>query len=322
VQEVTPEMLERDVPDPERRTMASQLGISSTMIVPLVARGRALGAITFASSGAGRAFGDDDLELAQELARRAALAIDNSRLYEERSHIARTLQRTLLPRRLPEIRGLQVAAFYQPAGVMQTEVGGDFYDVFEVGDSSWSVVVGDVCGKGVEAAALTGMARHTLRGAALRETSPSGALEDLNRVMLREDGERFCTVALGRLERREDALELAVACGGHPAPLVVHRDGRVETVGAPGSLLGVFDDVTLQDRSLELGPGDQAVFFTDGLLDPRHPTPLDERGLRALASECRDLPAQGTVDRLGAAVADPGSEAPDDVCILVLRVDD
>jgi PAS domain S-box-containing protein len=322
VQEVTPEMLERDVPDPERRTMASQLGISSTMIVPLVARGRALGAITFASSGAGRAFGDDDLELAQELARRAALAIDNSRLYEERSHIARTLQRTLLPRRLPEIRGLQVAAFYQPAGVMQTEVGGDFYDVFEVGDSSWSVVVGDVCGKGVEAAALTGMARHTLRGAALRETSPSGALEDLNRVMLREDGERFCTVALGRLERGEDALELAVACGGHPAPLVVHRDGRVETVGAPGSLLGVFDDVTLQDRSLELGPGDQAVFFTDGLLDPRHPTPLDERGLRALASECRDLPAQGTVDRLGAAVADPGSEAPDDVCILVLRVDD
>jgi PAS domain S-box-containing protein len=322
VPEVSPGALERDIPDPERRAMAIELGMRSTMIVPLVARGRALGAITFASSDPGRVFGEDDLELAQELARRAALAIDNSRLYEERSHIARTLQRTLLPRRLPGIPGLQVAAFYQPAGVMQTEVGGDFYDVFEVGDEAWSVAVGDVCGKGIEAAALTGMARHTLRGSALRESSPSGALEDLNRVMLREDGERFCTVALGRLERHERGVRLTVACGGHPAPLVVRGDGGVEAVGAPGSLLGLFDDVAIEDRSVELGPGDQAVFFTDGLVDPRHPTPLGEAGLRRLAAGCRELPAQGTVDRLGEAVADPSGEAPDDVCILVLRVDD
>ena len=169
-----------------------------------------------------------------------------------------------------------MAAFYQPAGVMQTEVGGDFYDVFEAGDDAWGVMIGDVCGKGVEAAALTGMARHTLRASALREPSPSRVLEALNRVMLREDGERFCTVALGRIERTVSAgVRLTVACGGHPSPLVVRREGGVATVGAPGSLLGVFEDVTIEDRVVELDPGDRVVFFTDGLVDPRHPTPLD-----------------------------------------------
>jgi serine phosphatase RsbU (regulator of sigma subunit) len=303
--------------------MAAELGMRSTMVVPLVARGRALGAITFASASAsGRVYAEDDLELAQELARRAALAIDNSRLYEERSHIARTLQRTLLPRRLPDIPGVQIGAFYQPAGVAQTEVGGDFYDVFEAGDDAWGVVVGDVCGKGVEAAALTGMARHTLRGSALREPAPTASLENLNRVMLREDGERFCTVALGRLERSGAGHKLTVACGGHPSPFVVRSDGRVETVGVPGSLLGVFEDVDIQERTVELAPGDQAVFYTDGLVDARHPTPLDEAALRELASACRDATAQETVDRLGEAVDDPSGEAPDDVCILAIRVDD
>ena len=322
VPEMTAEMLEREIPDADQRRVAAELGMRSTMVVPLVARGRALGAITFASAGSDRTFGEDDLELAQELARRAALAIDNSRLYEERSHIARTLQRTLLPRRLPEIPGIQIGAFYQPAGVAQTEVGGDFYDVFEAGDEAWGVVVGDVCGKGVEAAALTGMARHTLRGSALRDPAPSAALENLNRVMVREDGERFCTVALGRLEHSGPGFRLTVACGGHPSPFVVRADGRVETVGVPGSLLGVFEDVEIRERTIELGSGDQAVFYTDGLVDARHPTPLDEPALRELASACRDSTAQETVDRLGAAVDDPSGEAPDDVCILAIRVDD
>ncbi len=319
--EVTPEMLEAGMPDPERRAMLEELGLRSVMVVPLKARGQAIGSITFASAASGRTYGEADLELAQELARRAALALDNARLYEERSHIARTLQRSLLPRRLPEIPGVQVAAFYQPAGVTQTEVGGDFYDVSEAADGAWSVVVGDVCGKGVEAAALTGMARHTLRISVLRETTPSAALRDLNRVMLQEDGERFCTVALGRLERTYRGLRLTVACGGHPPPLVLRSDGGVASIGAPGSLLGVFPNVSIEDVVLDLDAGDQVVLFTDGLVDARHPTPLDDAGLRRLVAECRDLSAQATVDRIGEAIADPGSEAPDDVCILVLRVD-
>jgi PAS domain S-box-containing protein len=319
--EVSPELLEGRMPIPERRAMVEELGLRSVMVVPLNARGQAIGSITFASGQSGRTFGEADLDLAQELARRAALALDNARLYEERSHVARTLQRSLLPRRLPDLPGISVAAFYQPAGVSQTEVGGDFYDVFEAGDDAWGIAVGDVCGKGVEAAALTGMARHSLRSSAFREPSPSDALRDLNRVMLREDGERFCTVALGRLQRTHGGVRLTVACGGHPSPLVVRRDGGVAPVGAPGSLLGVFPDVILQDVVIEMTPGDQVVFFTDGLVDSRHPTPLDDAGLRRLVASCRELAAQGTVERLGDAVADPSGEAPDDVCILVLRVD-
>jgi len=317
--EITDEMLEQAVDDLEQRRMLRDLGIRSAMIVPLEARGRAFGAITFAYAESGRTFGREDLELAMELARRAATALDNARLYEERSHIAKTLQKTLLPRYLPEIPGVEVATFYQPAGVTN-EVGGDFFDVFEAGEHVWGVVVGDVCGKGVEAAALTGMARHTLRASALRQSSPQGALSDLNRVMLREDGERFCTVALGRIESNGTGVRLTVACGGHPSPLVLRESGLVETVGTAGSLLGVFEDVEFADREIELAPGDLAVFFTDGLFDPRHPTALGETELRSLIGACVGLTAQETVDRVGEAVADPGGQAPDDVCILVLRV--
>lgn len=317
--EVTPELLAARMDEPERRAILTELGLRSVMVVPMVARGNAIGSITFASSQPERTYGEADLELAQELARRAALALDNARLYEERSHIARTLQRSLLPRRLPHIPGIEVAAFYQPAGVTQTEVGGDFYDVFEAGDA-WGVVVGDVCGKGVEAAALTGMARHTLRATVLRDPSPSAALHALNDVMLREDGERFCTVALGRVEAGVDGVQLRLACGGHPSPLIVRWGGAVESPGAPGSLLGVFDDILIQERTTDLGPGDIAVFYTDGLIDARHPSHLDEGGLRALAGTLRGLSAQEAVDRVGEAIADPGGEAPDDVCIVVLRV--
>jgi PAS domain S-box-containing protein len=319
--EYTPEMLEARFPDPEQRASLLELGLRSEMIVPLVARGRTLGAITFASAGSGRTFARDDLELAEAVARRAAPAIDNARMYEERSHIARTLQKTLLPHRLPEIPGLEVEAYHQPAGVTQAGVGGDFYDVFEAGEGAWGVVVGDVCGKGVEAAALTGMARHTLRASAMREASPQGTLRDLNRVMLRENGERFCTVALARVEANGGGVSLTVACGGHPSPLVLRGGGAVEQVGAPGSLLGVFEDVEFEDRAVELAPGDLAVFFTDGLVDPRHPTPLGERELRSLVGSCAGLTAQESVDRIREAVADPGAQAPDDVCILALRVD-
>jgi PAS domain S-box-containing protein len=316
--EITDAMLE-DVPE-ERRHTVRELGISSLMVVPLHARGRSLGAISFASSTPGRAFGQDDLELAQDLARRAALALDNARLYEERSHVARTLQRSLLPRRLPEVPGLEVASFYQPAGAMRTDVGGDFYDVFPVGEGVWGIVVGDVCGKGVEAAALTGMARHTIRASALREHSPRVALEDLNDVMLREDGERFCTVALARVEVNERDVNLTVACGGHPSPFVLRRRGKLETVGAPGTLLGVFDKIAIEDRSARLKAGDLAVFYTDGLIDARHPTPLDEAALRSLVQSSAGKTAQETVDAIADAVADPSGESPDDICIVALRV--
>ena len=317
--EITAEM-DASVTDPEQRDMLAQLGLHSAMMVPLAARGRVLGALTFASAESGRVFDETDLELAEDLARRAALSIDNARLYEERSHVARTLQRTLLPRHLPEIPGLEIASFYQPAGAMQTEVGGDFYDVFRTGNGGWGVVIGDVCGKGVEAAALTGLARHTIRATSIREPSPSVVLSDLNDVLLREDGDRFCTVALGYLGLRENGVRLTVASGGHPLPIVLRRDGAVESVGAPGSLIGVFEDVTFEDRSVELEPGDLLILFTDGLVDARQVNAMDEAALQALIESCAEFDAQQTADCLGDAVADAHGEAPDDTAVLVLRV--
>lgn len=318
--EITDEMLEAGIHDPEQLELARALGLRSTMIVPLVARGRVIGAITFASAESGRRFGNADLEFAEDLARRASLAIDNARLYEERSHIARTLQRSLLPPELPEIPGIEVAALYQPAAIERNDVGGDFYDVFEIREGEWAIAIGDVCGKGVEAAALTGFARHTLRAVAVHQRAPSAVLATMSEALRREDGERFSTVAFARLEPQAQGARLTVACGGHPLPLVLRRDGHTETIGVPGTLLGIFEEVELEDRSIELAPGDTVVFFTDGLIDSRRSQPLDESALLALLRTCSDLDAHGTADRFTEAVADPNSEAPDDVAIVVVRV--
>jgi PAS domain S-box-containing protein len=318
--EITDEMLEAEIRDPEQLDLARSLGLRSTMIVPLIARGRSMGAITFASAESGRRFGDADLEFAEDLARRASLAIDNARLYEERSHIARTLQRSLLPPELPEVPGIELAALYQPAAIERNEVGGDFYDVFEIRDGEWAIAIGDVCGKGVEAAALTGFARHTLRAVAVHQRVPSAVLSTMSEALRREDGERFSTVAYALLEPQAEGARLTVACGGHPLPLVLRRDGHAETIGVPGTLLGIFEEVELEDRSIELEPGDTVVFFTDGLIDSRRSHPLGEGGLLDFVRTCVDLDAHGTAERFLEAVADPDSEAPDDVAIVVVRV--
>ena len=318
--EITDEMLEAGVRDPEQLEMARSLGLRSAMIVPLVARGRAIGAVTFASAESGRRFDESDLEFAEDLARRAALAIDNARLYEERSHIARTLERSLLPPELPQIPGIEAAALYQPAAIERNEVGGDFYDVFEIREGEWAVAIGDVCGKGVEAAALTGFARHTLRAVAVHQRTPSAVLATMSEALRREDGERFSTVAFALLQPRAEGARLTVSCGGHPLPLVLHGDGRAETIGVPGTLLGIFEEVELEDRSIELDRGDSVVFFTDGLIDSRRSHPFGESELLGFLRTCTGLDAHATADRFIEAVADPDSEAPDDVAILVLRV--
>jgi len=319
-EDIPDQLLQERIDDPERLEFARKLDERSAMIVPLVADGRALGAISFASSESRRRFGQADLELAEDLAHRAAVAIVNARLYEERSHVARTLQRSLLPQRLPDIPGVEIAAFYQPAGLAKTEVGGDFYDAFEVGEGAWAIVIGDVCGKGVEAAAMTGVARHAIRAAAVHQSSPSAVLADLNEVLRREEGEGFCTVGMGRLESHDKGANLTVSSGGHPLPIVLRRDGSVETVGSPGTLLGVFDDVQLEDRTVGLDRGDAVAFYTDGMIDARRREPIDDAALDALLATCRDLDAMATVDCFRDAVADPEGESPDDIAILALRI--
>ncbi|MCA1688875.1 MAG: SpoIIE family protein phosphatase, partial [Actinobacteria bacterium] len=204
----------------EHLRLLQRLEIHSLISVPLLARGRTLGAVTLVSSSPERRYDEEDLSLAENLAYRCALAVDNARLYRDRSYIARTLQRSLLPR-LPEIPGVEVGVEYLPVGE-ENEVGGDFYDLIEA-DACWVAVIGDVAGKGAAAAAVTALARYTIRAVAMREDEPAAVLSALNEAMIRqlEGGDQFCTVACARLKPAAGpGLGLTVARGGHPAPLL------------------------------------------------------------------------------------------------------
>ncbi|HEX6262686.1 MAG TPA: PAS domain S-box protein [Actinomycetota bacterium] len=306
--------------DEEHRHRLERLDTRSGMIVPLRARGRTLGAMTFASSA--RRFDDEDLALAQELADRAAVAIDNARLYEERSAIARSLQRSLLPPALPEIPGVDVAARYEPAGE-GFQVGGDFYDVFQRTAGEWAIVIGDVCGKGPEAAAVTGLARHTLHAAWLGEHTPSGSLRLLNEALIKSGTDRFCTVAKGRIAPGQGGATLTVACGGHHRPYVLRASGDIEIVGEPGTLLGVFEDVTITDQTVRLGPGDVVIFYTDGVVDDRGGSA--DRSPRTLMDFLEGVPrdsAGAVADHIEEQVRKANPDGPqDDVAIVVLRVE-
>ncbi len=183
--------------------------------------------------------------------------------------------------------------------------------------------MGDVCGKGPDAAAVTALARYTLRTAALRHRLPSRSLTLLNEALLRQRSDRrFCTVAYAYLEKVDGGARLGFASGGHPLPLLLHADGSVEAIGAPGTLLGVVPDPSLEDRSLTLGRGDALVFFTDGVIEPRGAgEPLDETRLASLVAACAGREADAIAAEIeGAAVGAHGGRPRDDIAVLVLRV--
>jgi PAS domain S-box-containing protein len=313
---VTEEMLARD--DDETR-MVRALGLRSAMIVPLIARGRTLGALTIVSSR--RNYEPGDVSFAEEIAARAALAVDNARLYSERSHVARTLQQSLLPPVLPAVPGVALAARYHPAG-QGNDVGGDFYDVFATGRDDWAVVMGDVCGKGSEAAAITALARYTVRAAAMQAKKPSRVLATLNEAMLRQRSDRrYCTVAYVRVRRVEEGIRATIACGGHPQPFVIRADGRVELAGIPGTLLGFFPDPELTDHTMHLAPGETLVLYTDGVTEARRGKDVfGEERLRAFLERCRGWDATSIAERLEAQVLEFQSGVPrDDIAILVVK---
>lgn len=252
---------------------------------------------------------------------RDAQALYDSR--EEFATLARTLQTSLLPPELPDIAGLELAARYRPA-IAGMEVGGDFYDVFRTGRNTWGVVMGDVCGKGAEAASLTGLVRHTIRAAAMVTMRPGRILAMLNEAILRQQGgdnERFATVAYASVTRRGGRISLTVACGGHPPPLLLRPDGSLEAVGTPGTLLGILRDVECAEMTATLDPGAAAVFYTDGLTEAPGPEgEFGAEGLRRLLSSSAELSADGLASRLEAEVlAYQGGISRDDVAVLVLR---
>jgi hypothetical protein len=263
-----------------------------------------------------RRLGPNDLAVAEDLALRVGAALENARLYRTRSAIAQTLQRSLLPPELPEIPGLETAALYRPAGE-GNEVGGDFYDVFSTGEREWFAVMGDVCGKGAEAATVTALARYTIRAAVMRHRSPAGILRWLNGAMLRQGAGRFVTLACARLELEADGVTATVASGGHPPPRVLRSTGLVEQLGEPGTLLGVLEHVELGDRSTRLAPGDALVLYTDGLTEIGAPDVWTPTQLDAVVAGARRRSAQGIVDHLAERATGP---LRDDLALLAVRV--
>jgi sigma-B regulation protein RsbU (phosphoserine phosphatase) len=235
--------------------------------------------------------------------------------------LSRTLQSTLIPPGLPTIDGLDLGAVYRPAGSGE-EVGGDFYDVFKIAADDSVLVIGDVCGKGVDAAVVTALVRYTVRAATVEHPEPSRVLELVNEVLNRQDTDRFCTVALLRLRRHAAGWVVDLSLGGHPAPLL-RRAGSDEVIeiGRAGSLLGGFDHVTLRDEAVMLHPGDSLVLFTDGVTEGRRGGEFfGEDRLRSVVATATGT-AQQIVDRvLAESLAFQRDQVHDDIALVALRV--
>jgi PAS domain S-box-containing protein len=322
VTEVTDEMLVAGAVDAEHLRIVRSLGLRAAIIAPLRARGRILGAITFVAAESERRLTRDDVDLVEELARRAGLSVDNARLYTERSAIAHTLQAELLPSRLPAIPGVRVAVRYRAAGELN-EVGGDFYDVFERRGGGWAFEIGDVSGKGAEAAAVTALARHTVRTASLQPAALSGLLSTLNDALLSQRaGSEFCTVCLAALMLGERAV-LTVALGGHPPALVLRADGTVDAVGEPGTLLGVFADPELHEVETTLQPGDTVVLYTDGVTEAGPAgDEIGQEGLTELLAGLGGLSPDEIVDAIEQAAVEAQEGKPrDDIALVAFALE-
>lgn len=316
--EMSEEFLRATTRDGEHLDIVRQLGFRSFICVPLSARGRILGTMTFVSCRANRRYDEEDLELAIEMGRRAAVNIDNARMFQERDRIARSLQDVLLPRSLPRIPGFELAASYQPGGEGML-VGGDFYDVFERPDGSFGLAIGDVCGKGADAAALMGVARQTISVAGMSESRPSAILSTLNEVLLRGGYGPFVTVCDVRVRPDDGGARLTVCSGGHPLPLLVAADGSVREVGTPGTLLGVVREPSLTDVAVDLRPGEALVMYTDGVTEWHPGRRVEQEFLALLASHaCRTAAETAAAIR---AWRDEGigSMASDDAAVLIIH---
>lgn len=230
--------------------------------------------------------------------------------------LAATLQQSLLPPRLPEIPGIEVAARFR-AGGEGVDVGGDFYDVVNSAPNGWGLVVGDVCGKGPAAATVAGLARYTVRAIVMREAKPSYVLAQLNETLLAHDGDSLTSAAYLEIDGRD----MCVSIGGHPLPLLITVDGRVEEVGETGTILGFTTDPDLSDHSFRLEDGQLLLFYTDGVTETRTGTGrLGVDGLRMLARECAGASPAELVDHVlecGVDRRDHSSE--DDVALVAVR---
>jgi serine phosphatase RsbU (regulator of sigma subunit) len=299
-----------------------ELGLHSAVVLPLRAGGRVLGALTLAMGDSGRHYTGETLELAESVAAQAASALVNARLYAEQAAIAQTLQRSLLPPRLPKIEGLDLAACYRPAG-RGAEVGGDFYDVLPAGPDAWRFLIGDVVGKGAEAAALTALVRYTLQGAEMAEASLAAKLDFVNDALLhRSSLVEFCSAVYGTVRVADGAARISLVSCGHPPPLVRRADGRIEQVPSGGPLLGAFPGPRFREHALALEAGDVLLLYTDGVIELPGRDPWRGMGLlEETLAGAHETSGSELVDCVERAVLDASASRPrDDIALLAIRV--
>jgi serine phosphatase RsbU (regulator of sigma subunit)/PAS domain-containing protein len=306
---------------PDEMPLLVLIGTTSLLSVPITDGATSYGALTLARTAGEKRFDIADLGLAEQLGEHLGVAIRVDRMFRHRSAVAEALQGSLLPARLPDVPGLDLFAVYQPASE-GLEVSGDFYDVFPVTDG-WAITVGDVCGKGQEAAAMTAAARHAIRALAHWNPDPADVLAKVNQVMLAGDYEdRFVTAKLAYLRWDGGRLRVTLASAGHPGPALVRPDGRVDVLSGGGMPLGLFPDADPYTEELELGEGDLLFFYSDGVTDARSP---DLRYFEdSLADELAGLAGRSAADtaRLVQSTVSSFSqdELRDDMTILAAKV--
>jgi serine phosphatase RsbU (regulator of sigma subunit) len=263
--EIADEALVQAARDEEHLALLREMAMRSVLLVPLRTPLRTLGVMTLVMSESQRTFSWGDLEFAEQLAARAAMAVENAMLYRVRAQIAETLQRSLLPERVPAIPGWDVATLYRPAGAeREIEVGGDFYDFVEL-DDGWLVIIGDVTGKGLQAAALTSLVRHSARFMCRIDPRPSAVLGAIDDALVEHGEMSLCTALCVRVR----ADEIVFCAAGHPMPLVVGAGGELREAGRPGRLLGMPGRVSWQDQRLEIAEREMLLIYTDGVTDTR-----------------------------------------------------
>ena len=325
--DVPDELLVASAQDETHLELIRAIGLRSAIVVPLLTRGRSLGALTLVHAESGGRFTDDDLTFVGQLATTAALALDNAALYEQQRMVARTLQTALLPAELPDVPGVRCAGRYRPPSPDLTDVyvGGDLYDVHEDPERGrWALTVADVCGKGPQAAALTALIRHTVHAEVGHGLGPADVLRRVNAAMLRNRGARarFATMVHAALTTDPDGVVVTLVNGGHPPGLVL-RGEEVESIAVPGTLVGVYPDLSLTEIEIRLAPGDTLLLYTDGVTEARgrqgfYGSDRLEALLATFAGETPDAIADGIL----AEVTDfQDGRLRDDVALLAVGVE-
>jgi sigma-B regulation protein RsbU (phosphoserine phosphatase) len=297
------------------------LGGACVLCVPIAAAGLCAGTVTLVKEGAAGIFGLADVGLAEDVIEQLARTIAVQRTMRQRTEAAEALQGSLLPREPKPIPGVEIAAAHLPA-TLGREVGGDFYDIYPT-PQGWGIAIGDVVGKGKDAAAVTAAARHAIRVLAHWEADPVQVLLGVNEIMLAEAfGGRFVTADAAHLSWRDGRLRVVLGSAGHPGPVLVMEDGRARLIEGGGVPLGIFPDSAAERRELDLSPGDVLFFCTDGMTGARSPDSsyFGERLTDALAGLAGQSPAE-IIGRLRVMLTEfCDGVLLDDVTMLALRV--